>query len=36
VGKYAIAVMTTPTSGLLGTFVVRHLPLTFNRAHVGF
>jgi hypothetical protein len=36
VGKYAIAVITTPTSGLLGTFVVRHLPLTFNRAHVGF
>jgi hypothetical protein len=36
VGKYAIAVITTPKSGLLGTFVVRHLPLTFNRAHVGF
>ncbi len=36
VGKYAIAVITTPKSALLGTFVVRRLPLTFNRAHVGF
>jgi hypothetical protein len=36
VGQYAIAVVTAPTSALLGTFVVQRLPLTFTRAHVGF
>jgi hypothetical protein len=35
-GRYAIVVVTTTESALLGTFVVRHLPLTFTRAHVGF
>jgi hypothetical protein len=35
-GRYAIAVVTTPKSGLLGTFVVQRLPLPFTRAHVGF
>ena len=35
-GRYAIAVVTTPKSVLLGTFVVRRLPLNFARAHVGF
>jgi hypothetical protein len=36
VGRYAIAVVTTPKPGLLGTFVVRHDPLNFTRLHVGF
>ena len=35
-GRYAIAVVTTPKPGLLGTFVVRHEPLNFTRLHVGF
>ena len=35
-GRFAIVVVTTPESGLLGTFVVRHLPLNVTRAHVGF
>jgi len=34
-GQYAIAVVTAPTSVLLGTFVVQHLPLDFTRTHVG-
>jgi len=34
--KYAIAVVTTPASELLGTFVVQRLPLNFTRAHLGF
>ena len=34
-GRYAIAVVTTPGSQLLGTFVVQQLPLTFTRQHVG-
>jgi hypothetical protein len=35
-GRYAIAVVTTPHSALLGTFVVQRLPMNFTRAHVGF
>jgi hypothetical protein len=35
VGQYAIVVVTAPTSVLLGTFVVRRLPLDFTRTHVG-
>jgi hypothetical protein len=35
-GRYAIVVVTITESMLLGTFVVRRLPLTFTRAHVGF
>jgi hypothetical protein len=35
VGRYAIAVVSAPTSELLGTFVVRRLPLNFTRGHVG-
>jgi hypothetical protein len=34
-GQYAIVVVTAPTSELLGTFVVRRLPLDFARMHVG-
>lgn len=33
--RYAIAVVTTPGSELLGTFVVEQLPLTFTRQHVS-
>jgi hypothetical protein len=36
VGRYAIVVVTIPRSMLLGTFVVRHAPLVFIHAHVGF
>jgi hypothetical protein len=35
VGRYAIAVVTTPKAMLLGTFVVRRLPLDFTHARVG-
>jgi hypothetical protein len=35
VGRYAIVVVTTPKSVLLGTFVVQHEPLSFLRTHVG-
>jgi hypothetical protein len=35
-GRYAIAVVTTPRSALLGTFVVRRLPLNFTHSRVGF
>jgi hypothetical protein len=34
--RFAIAVVTTPKPRLLGTILVRHVPLGFNRAHVGF
>jgi hypothetical protein len=34
--RYAIVVVSAPTSELLGTFVVRHEPLAFARLHVGF
>jgi hypothetical protein len=33
--RYAIAVVTTPKSQLLGTFVVQRLPLDFARAHLS-
>jgi hypothetical protein len=36
VGRYAIAVVTSPGSTLLGTFVVRHEPLSFKHEHLGF
>jgi hypothetical protein len=36
VGRYAIAVVTTPEPRLLATFVVRRAPLIFSRTHVGF
>jgi hypothetical protein len=36
VGRYAIAVVTTPKPRLLGTFVVRREPLNFTHAHVSF
>lgn len=36
VGKYAIAVVTTPKPKLLATFVLRHEPLNFARVHVTF
>jgi hypothetical protein len=36
VGRFAIAVVTIPKAMLLGTFVVRHEPLSFRREHVGF
>ena len=36
VGRYAIAVVTTPGSSLLGTMVVRHEPLSFKHEHLGF
>jgi len=35
VGRYAIVVVTAPTSVLLGTFVVQRLPLDFTHTHVG-
>jgi len=35
-GRYAIAVVTATKPALLGTFIVRRLPMTFVRAHVGF
>ena len=35
VGRYAIVVVTAPTSALLGTFVVPRLPLDFTHTHVG-
>jgi hypothetical protein len=35
VGRYAIAVVTTPKALLLGTFVVRRLPVDFTHARVG-
>jgi hypothetical protein len=34
--RFAIAVITTPKPRLLGTILVRRLPLSFNHAHVGF
>jgi hypothetical protein len=34
-GRFAIAVVTIPKAVLLGTFIVRHEPLSFNREHVG-
>jgi hypothetical protein len=34
-GRYAIAVVTTPGSGLLGTFIVQHEPVNFRRSHLG-
>jgi hypothetical protein len=33
--RYAIAVVTSPGSQLVGTFVVERLPLTFTRQHLG-
>jgi hypothetical protein len=33
--RYAIAVVTTPGSQLLGTFVVQRLPLSFTRQHLS-
>lgn len=35
VGQYAIVAVTAPASDLLGTFVVRRLPVDFTRTHVG-
>ncbi len=35
-GRYAIAVVAAAEPRLLGTFIVRRLPLNFSRAHVGF
>jgi hypothetical protein len=35
-GRFAIAVVTIPKAVLLGTFIVRREPLSFNREHVGF
>jgi hypothetical protein len=34
--RFAIAVVTTPKPRLLGTILVRHVPLGFNRAHMNF
>jgi hypothetical protein len=34
--RFAIAVVTTPKPRLLGTILVRRVPLSFNRAHVDF
>ncbi len=34
-GRYAIAVVKTPGPALLGTFVLRRLPVAFSRPHVG-
>jgi hypothetical protein len=34
--RFAIAVVTTPKPRLLGTILVRRVPLSFYRAHVDF
>jgi hypothetical protein len=34
--RFAIAVVTTPKPRLLGTILVRYVPLNFYHAHVGF
>jgi hypothetical protein len=34
--RFAIVVVTTPKPRLLGTILVRNVPLSFYRAHVGF
>jgi hypothetical protein len=33
--RFAIVAVTTPKPRLLGTILVRHVPLSFYRAHVG-
>jgi hypothetical protein len=34
-GQVAIAVMTTPSNKLLGTVILRRIPLRFSHSHIG-